>query len=151
MKWAMVLTHEFTHAFVARYRTSRRVPRWLNEGIAEVVGHSVGVFPGNEDEQMRAFRKKKNETYGIAKLVAAEVSSVQDLFDEHNMPLGIAYPVMESMVDTLVQHEPRDGAFVDYFNALKDGMEPEEALKKYFGVGYVGFEKAWRTQLRSER
>ena len=35
--WARTLTHEFTHAFFARYRSNAFVPRWLNEGLAEVV------------------------------------------------------------------------------------------------------------------
>src|SRR5581483_8972832 len=37
IEWATTLTHEFTHAFVDRYRSSRRIPRWLNEGLAELI------------------------------------------------------------------------------------------------------------------
>src|SRR4051794_34152953 len=39
-RWAYTLTHEFTHAFVDRYRNSHSIPRWLNEGIAEVIAQS---------------------------------------------------------------------------------------------------------------
>ena len=38
-QWGYVLVHEFTHAFIARYHTNVFIPRWLNEGIAEVVAN----------------------------------------------------------------------------------------------------------------
>ena len=39
-QWAYTLTHEFTHAFVDRYISNRRIPRWLNEGLAEVIAQT---------------------------------------------------------------------------------------------------------------
>jgi hypothetical protein len=43
--WGYVLVHEFTHAFIARYRSNERIPRWLNEGIAEVIASSQIPYP----------------------------------------------------------------------------------------------------------
>ena len=42
-QFAHTLMHEFTHAFVARYRTDVRLPTWLGEGVAEIV--SYRAFP----------------------------------------------------------------------------------------------------------
>ena len=36
-EWGRTLLHEFVHAYLNRYRTNGRIPRWLNEGIAEYI------------------------------------------------------------------------------------------------------------------
>lgn len=41
--WARILVHEFTHAYIARYKSNARVPRWLNEGMADYTAQ--GILP----------------------------------------------------------------------------------------------------------
>jgi hypothetical protein len=130
--WAYVLTHEFTHAFIARYRTNKRIPRWLNEGLAEVIAHEQ--FP-------------KPESYQYAKYMANEQFDFEALFDDSKMPGGDMYPVMQTMVEALIR-ENRKG-FLAMFNDIKDGMEPEEAMKKHYKAGYKDWEPAWRRFAKS--
>ncbi|MGH7180180.1 MAG: hypothetical protein ACREJC_22570, partial [Tepidisphaeraceae bacterium] len=88
LQWGYVLVHEFTHAFVARYRSNQGIPRWLNEGVAEVIANSQ--FPRANARQW-------------ARLMASKVDNhVMELFDDDKMPSGEMYPVMMSMVQTLV-------------------------------------------------
>ena len=67
LQWAHAVVHEFTHAFVARYHSNARVPRWLNEGVAEVIAAQHFPFEG---------------TYPFAKRMAAEHRSAGTLFDD---------------------------------------------------------------------
>jgi hypothetical protein len=127
-KWAYVLTHEFTHAFVNRYRSNARIARWLNEGLAEVIAQSC--FPRPEAKQRaRAMAGANNQL-------------IDPIFDDDNMPSGQYYPVMQTMVEMLINKDtPR---FIRMFNAIKDGDKTEDALKKFYGVDYTGLENAWR-------
>jgi hypothetical protein len=129
-QWAYTLTHEFTHAFVDRYRTSRRIPRWLNEGIAEVIAQ--GQFP-------------QTSTHIEAREMAIGGMPLGQLFDDEVMPGGEYYPVMQTMVEMLIQQDRR--AFLKWFDAMKEGDKPEASLKKYFGIDYAGLENAWREHM----
>ena len=52
------------------------------------------------------------------------------------------YPVMQGLVETLIA---RDRAtFIKLFNAIKDGDDPAEAMKRVYGWDYNALEKAWR-------
>jgi hypothetical protein len=128
IRWAYVLTHEFTHAFVHRYRTNVRIARWLNEGLAEVIASSC--FPRPEAKQRaRAMAGANNQL-------------IDPIFDDDQMPGGQYYPVMQTMVEMLIAKDtPR---FIKMFNAIKDGEKTESALKKFYGVDYTGLTNAWR-------
>ena len=134
LQWAYTLTHEFTHAFVARYRTNRHVPRWLHEGVAEVI--AARQFP------MRG-------AYTFARQMADARFNFQNLFDDDKKPGGDMYPVMRTMVEALLEDDYK--AFLAMFNDIKDGLEPGEALKKHYKATYPEFEKAWRGYARKLR
>lgn len=129
--WAYVLVHEFTHAFLARYRSNEFVPRWLNEGIAEVI--ASGEFPYPEHAQ-------------IAHLMAVENKDVSFLFDSANMPTGEYYPVMQSMTELLIRDNRAN--FLKLIDAIKDGQDPETALKKLYNTDYPQLARVWRDWAR---
>ncbi len=131
--WSYVLTHEFTHAFVARYRTNHLMPRWLNEGVAEVVANSA--FPRPES---RRFAR-----------MMADSGNITSIFDDRNMPGGEMYPVMMTMTEALIKVDPKK--FLGYFNALKDGADPEKCMKETYGVDYAGLETAWRKYIKTAK
>ncbi|CAN5333666.1 hypothetical protein BH09PLA1_BH09PLA1_31370 [soil metagenome] len=131
--WAYTLVHEFTHAFVARYRTNQRVPRWLNEGVAEVIANDKFPRDGARD---------------WARRMAVQNANVATVFDDSKMPGGEMYPVMMTMVQTLIAHDRRE--FLKYFDDIKTGVEPQEALKKHFNSDYDGLVKAWKKYLTTK-
>ncbi len=126
-RWAHTLVHEFTHAFVARYRSNAHIPRWLNEGVAEVI--AAKNFPSSD-------------TYPYARFMAVENHTAKDLFDDEKMPGGEWYPVMQTLVEFLVSRNR--GAFLKMFDAIKAGTNGEDALKQFYGVNYEQFYAAWR-------
>jgi hypothetical protein len=126
-QWAYTLTHEFTHAFVDRYKSNRHIPRWLNEGLAEVIAQTQFPQPNR-----RIFARE----------LAGEGVGVSNIFDDDQMPGGQMYPVMQTMVEMLINQDRK--AFIRFFDAIKDGEKPEAALKRIYGLDYAGLEKAWR-------
>lgn len=133
-QWAYILTHEFTHAFVARYRSNRRVPRWLNEGIAEIIANSQFPRPGYRD---------------FAKRMALANRRVSTIFDDERMPSGDLYPVMMTMTEALANENRKK--FLKFFNEIKDGSTPEDALMLNYKVDYVGLEEAWRKFMKTAK
>jgi hypothetical protein len=133
-RWAYTLTHEFTHAFVARYRTNGFVPRWLNEGLAEVVASRQ--FP-------------RSGVHVFAREEARKRKSLQPLFQEKSLLQADDYPVAQTVVEAMLVGDNR--AFLRYFNDIKDGMKPDEALQKEYKVDDKGLETAWRKYVASTK
>lgn len=129
--WGYILVHEFTHAFVARYRTNRKVPTWINEGLAEVIAS-------------RAFPDKDRSR--DARWAARYDDSIADIFDDDIPKTSYQYPVMQTLVELLLADNPR--GFLNMFNAIKDGTEPREALAKSFRTDYVELEVVWRNKVK---
>ena len=129
--WGYILVHEFTHAFVARYRTNRRVPTWINEGLAEVIASEA--FPD------------KNRGRD-ARWAARYEDSLASIFDDDLPKSAYQYPIMQTLVELLLDENPR--AFLNMFNAIKDGTEPKEALAKFYRTDYVELEVTWRKAVK---
>jgi hypothetical protein len=129
-RWAYTLTHEFTHAFVDRYRNSRPIPRWLNEGVAEVIAQSQ--FP-QPDRRVMARNMAADRR---------EFTDYEFLFDDEQMPGGEWYPVMQTMVETLITKDRQN--FLQLFDAIKDNEKPEKAMKRIYGWEYPDLVREWR-------
>ena len=129
-QWAYVLTHEFTHAYVAHYRTNVFLPRWLSEGVAEVVANRQ--FP-------------KANIYDYVHRLAASGYKIERLFEHKDLASFTAndYPIAQTIVEALVHDDPR--VFLKYFNDNKDGMDPDDALKKEYHTDSDGLQKAWKS------
>lgn len=130
-KWERTLTHEFSHAFFNRYKSNVVVPRWMNEGTAELI--SEMELPTNN---YRAH----------ARTAAMQNVDITGLFDDSNMPTGYYYPVMMTMVECLVKQDPK--AFLALVNDIKDGVDPEEAMEKHFHMRYDKFAETWKKYAR---
>ena len=126
-RWAYVLTHEFTHAFVARYRTNAFIPRWLNEGVAEVVASRQ--FP-------------RPDIYPFVRDRASKRKSIQNIFVDQGARWSAEdYPVVQTIVETMIAGNPK--AFLPYFNDIKDGMNPTKRWRR-IPDNPEGLEAAWR-------
>lgn len=129
-KWARTLTHEFAHAFLARYRSNTFVPRWLNEGLAEVISEQVYPRDGAVD---------------TARQIARTNRTISAIFDDRVMPGPEMYPVMMTLVQALHRDDP--AKFVAFVDRLKAGDDAERTLREMYGVDYAGLEAAWRRHM----
>ena len=129
------LVHEGAHAFLHYYRVPGHVPNWVQEGVAQYF--EFDRFPDSAHAKTlnrdvltaaRSFR-----TIPLKDLVAA------------SRPTGPAdvdgYAFAYSYVDFLIHKAPK--RFADFVRGMKSGLEPEEALKKAYGLDFDEFQKHW--------
>lgn len=131
-RWGRTLVHEFAHAFIHRYKSNARIPRWLNEGTAELI--SEATLPTNN------YRSR-------ARSAAMQDIDVMPLFDDTNMPTGAAYPVMMTMAECLQKQSSKK--FIGLFDEIKNGTEPEAALRKVYGIRYSQLADGWLKYAKS--
>ncbi|MFP4054062.1 MAG: hypothetical protein ACLFV7_09380 [Phycisphaerae bacterium] len=146
-----LLTHETTHGFVARYRSNRGVPTWVNEGLAEYMASTL-VPKSNASYKMKIAHaqalKNGRSVMPVFKGVGLEA------FD---------YGAAQSLVRYLIARDRK--AFIRFFNLMKVGPEDEdddgddrrkkrakplsgeEALKEAYGLTYEELAKEWRKAL----
>ena len=132
--WGRTLVHEFAHAFIHRYKSNAQIPRWLNEGTAEMI--SEAALPTNN------YR-------GHAREAAQERADVMPLFDDSNMPGGYYYPVMMTLAECLQKQDSRK--FLALFDEIKAGTEPEKALKKIYDINYTQLAEGWSKYAKALR
>ncbi|MEL7239058.1 MAG: hypothetical protein AAGK78_09360, partial [Planctomycetota bacterium] len=130
-QWRRTLTHEFSHAFLARYHGGRFLPRWLEEGLAEMIAEKVHPRPGAIDRARQRARSGR---------------SIAPLFAPDAAPTAADYPVMMSLVVGLHQEDPR--RFRQFVRRLKAGEAEADLLQELYGVDHAGLEKAWRAYMR---
>lgn len=127
MFWKYVVTHEITHAFVARYISNRPVDTWLNEGIAEVIASS------------RYFRDPMPE----ARDAGRRYRSLSKLFDDDDgFRSADMYPVMRTLTEVLVKKDKK--AFLKMFDEIKQGKSAQQALKDNYNMTFEDLEALWR-------
>ncbi len=133
-RWARTLVHEFAHAFISRYKSNARIPRWLNEGTAELIAEAA--LP-------------TNNYHGRARAAAQEAVDVMPLFDDSNMPSGYYYPVMMTMAECLQKQDTKK--FLALFDEIKAGTKPEDALKKVYGITQLKLAEGWSKYAKALR
>lgn len=128
--WARTLTHEFVHAFLARYRGNGFLPRWMNEGLAEMLAETIMPRPN---------------ALATARAAARSQQSIADIFDDAQMPEGEMYPVMMTLVIAMYREDP--ARFVRMVDRVKSGENCERVVQELYNVDYAGLEEAWRAYM----
>lgn len=120
--FAHVLVHETSHGFVHRYLSSARAPSWLDEGMSDWLAGKIVKSDLNTREQQRS-AQIINAQGGIGNLLTVpRISSEQ-------------YGASSAMVEILLARN-KGTQFRDFFIAIKEGADADEALKDNFGLSY---------------
>lgn len=125
-----VLVHEATHAFLARYRTNRTVPRWLNEGLAEYMAAELVPGCSAEEKYLSATRTAVREN--------RNVSSVFKTVEMNNFDYGI----VQSIVRFLIARDRK--AFIKLIRLIKDGKPEAAALHEAYKLTHAAMLTEWR-------
>lgn len=136
-KFATTMVHEGTHAFMHCYGSSRNLPAWLSEGLADYVAERVlgQRSPTGENAAM------------MAGLYVRERKSIEELFEFDRSPPAQFYPIAHSLVEYLVERD--NDAFVRMINDIKAGVEAEAAMRRqYKGLETRTLELSWRSWVR---
>ncbi len=127
-----VLVHESTHAFMGRYINERRIPNWVDEGIAETM--AATLVP-----QSHAARKIKV----LTKLAAGSGAPVESIFDVGNIPMSrLHYGMAQSLVRYLYQKN--SAAFIAFIEKLKEGVSDRDALQSTYNISREKLVREWK-------
>ncbi len=136
-RFAWTLVHESTHAFVHRLHSSRLIPHWVSEGLAEWTAEAV---LGD-------------------RCPAGEIASLSGrVLVRHDVPIGPLlegaapievheYPIAHGVVANLLSSDST--RFRGLLSALKKGDDLGDALKvNYGGLTLEQLESRWRKAIR---
>jgi hypothetical protein len=113
--FGQMLVHETSHGFIHRYKTKARLPNWVDEGMADLIGA----------EMVPASTAVKNREYRAAQELAQR-GSLGGMLEAERIEAW-QYGVASSLNRFLLQ-QSRD-SYVRFIEALKDGQKWEEALR----------------------
>ena len=124
------MVHEGTHAFMARFLTTRFLPVWVNEGIAEHMCARI-----IEDSRAKTLWQE------ATKQVIDGERKPETIFDGVNLDAfdyGMAHALVRFMIE-------KDGtAFSQFIRRLKQGESEEAALKAAYKTDRAGLIRNWR-------
>jgi hypothetical protein len=140
-----LLVHETTHAFIARYRSSRSIASWVNEGVAEFMCSTLLPRCNAVNKVTMATREAARQNKPIAHVFEAVGLNSFD------------YGIAQSLVRYLIARDRK--AFIEFFDLLKLGkrgedgkrsnpLDTEAALQEAYGLNYKTLEAAWRKAIR---
>ncbi|HEX3598977.1 MAG TPA: hypothetical protein VHU84_02470 [Lacipirellulaceae bacterium] len=113
--FAQMLVHETSHGFIHRYKTKARLPNWVDEGMADLIGA----------EMVPASTVVKNREYQ-AILQISQKRSLGGMLTTERIEAW-QYGVASNLTRFLLQSN-RD-EYVRFIEALKEGQKWDEALK----------------------
>ncbi|MCL2639886.1 MAG: hypothetical protein FWD53_03480 [Phycisphaerales bacterium] len=129
-----LMVHEGTHAFMTRYLTSRRLPTWLNEGIAEYMS---GTLIKNSEADRRRVR-------ALQAFVAGSYNPMS-VFDEVKTG-GHDYGMAYALTSYLIQKDA--SAFRNFVQLIKRGTPEEEALKLAYKTDHASLVNSMRAAIK---
>ena len=117
--FARVLVHETTHGFFFRYRTGALIPSWVNEGLAEVMEYELVPAAG---------LKQASDAEARAHLRLGD--ALQGFFEDR---INFSqYPVARTLTEFMIRQDKK--RYVDFINAIKEGLPWQQALEQRYGV-----------------
>lgn len=137
-RFATTLVHEGTHAFVHRLYSTRLIPPWVNEGLADWMAERVlgERCPTGENAAL------------LARQYVLYDWPIGDLL-RRTEPIAVhEYPLAHSLVAYLEHRAP--GSIAEFVRFLKEGSATSAALDEaYGGLTLDQLERDWRTSVRN--
>lgn len=115
-----LLDHEVAHVLIARAAANRVIPRWFNEGVAMVAGHSWGL----EDTSRLTLAMLTRSDMPLAE--------IDQLFAGHSGEVARAYALSGALVRDLLQRYG-SGTVATILRAVRYGVPFEEAFFRATG------------------
>jgi len=127
-----LLDHEIAHVLLTRAAGNRPVPRWFNEGLAMVAGHTWGL---GDTSRL---------TLAMVTSTEISVAELDRLFAGHRGQVGRAYAVSGALVRDLLRRYGADAA-TRILRDVRLGLGFDEAMRRATGRDVAGFEASfWR-------
>src|SRR5262249_33484691 len=117
--FAQMLIHETSHGFIHRYKTKVRLPNWVDEGMADLIG--AELIPASTAVKNREIR---------ALQTLAQRPSLGGLFNAERIEAW-QYGVASNLNRFMLQSSREN--YVRFIENLKAGDKREAALKDAYG------------------
>lgn len=112
--FGQMLVHETSHGFIHRYKTKARLPNWVDEGMADLIGaEMVPTSTAVKKREYQAFQRLAQQGSLGGMLTAERIEAWQ-------------YGVASSLNRFLLQSDR--AKYVAFIEALKEGQKWDEAL-----------------------
>ncbi|MFW6332998.1 MAG: peptidase MA family metallohydrolase [Thermodesulfobacteriota bacterium] len=138
-KLSATLKHELVHLVLHRYIGGDRLPRWLNEGVAQWVS----------DGYSELLIQKRWDVLRGAVLSGdpPDLDRLADRFPARRRPLLLAYEASKSAVEFMVREFGKEPV-LNLLDRLSRGQDLEAAFHGALGVFPAEMERLWHRQLR---
>jgi len=136
----MTFKHELCHLLLHRHTSSRRLPRWFEEGVCQWASDGIGEI----------FIDKSWSGLDAA-IMADRVLDLRRLtktFPRDKPSLVLAYEQSKSVVN-YIDRQYGKGVVLDLLGHLKNGESMEAAALKSLGISTDELEKDWLSHLES--
>ena len=152
-RFAVTLVHEGTHAFVHRLYSSRLIPHWVNEGLADLIAERVlgDRCPTAENAAMLAAEFVRHDWPIRDLLEGTAPIGVHEYALAHSVVALLADPAFSESLSSpgegLDEGSSTMARFPHFIRALKDGVDVPAALAtSYDGMTLEALEAAWRAE-----
>jgi len=133
------MKHEVCHLMLHHHIPGAKLPKWLDEGIAQWVS----------DGMMELLMNPKRQSLDDAVLAGRYIplTELRYRFPRDRRSLWLAYEESKSMVAYLEKRFGREGV-LNLLNHLKAGLDFDTAVYKNFSVSMDALESSWQRQLK---
>jgi len=132
------LKHELVHLVLGRH-LGRQIPKWLNEGVAQLIADSPAEIILSRNTSMLSGAVLSDRLIPLAGLKTS--------FPPARRGMVLAYEESLSFVRFLDKEFGRDG-LLEILRAVKNGKSHTDAISSVTGAGIDELESKWKEQLR---
>jgi hypothetical protein len=133
------LKHELCHLFLHRHIAADRLPKWLDEGIAQWVSGGVAeILTGGRDAAL-------DQASLSRKLIP--MSNLNQTFPRDDHSFRLAYAESKSLVEFIVNQGGSDG-LRNILGDLRKGTALDDAVSRQFGYPLDELERNWQRSLK---
>lgn len=135
----VTLRHELCHLLLHHYISHDKLPKWLDEGIAQWVSGGIGEFVMEQKASLL------NEAVLTGRLI--DIRNLSASFPKESGSFSLAYQESRSLVDYIVDKYGTEG-ILSLMRELQD-HDIDRATKRGLSVSFEELEEAWRHHLRA--
>jgi hypothetical protein len=130
------LKHELCHLLLNNYIKKENLPRWLNEGVCQWTSGGIAEIITDRKNLTKAYLSKR----------MISINSLQKFpHDEKSMLL--AYEESKSLIEYIVDEFGRQ-KLLDILDYLREGLSPDEAVRKSLSISIYELETKWHAYLK---
>lgn len=133
-----ITKHELCHLLLHYYIDEDKLPKWLDEGIAQWVS-------GGLADIVMADHSRLDRSIATGRFI--KIKDLENRFPGQEESLILAYEESKSIVDYIVRQYGPEG-ILDVIYLLQTGHDIDDAVLKSFSISFDELEKNWYSALK---